>query len=163
MLESIFKANLDVLLKQSSEDASWDMDNEELDVFLTHLSVTKSSCFPLVWDTEPTDADEQSLICKECHQFLDGDDGKGMYMHGQLFDISSARDRWHPNCVPCRLCSKSISSLGRVHVGNLGLFKCEQESCGFESQFLFIPHYYQIVCRMWLSWSSDLDTRWGFQ
>jgi hypothetical protein len=149
----MFKANLDVLLKQSGEDTSWDKDNDELYVFLTDLSVTKSPRFPLVWATEPTDADEQSLVCKACHQFLDGDDGKGMYMHGLTFDISSARDRWHPGCVPCRLCNNSTSSLGRSHAGNLRSFKCEQKSCGFISQFLFIPHYYQIVCGMWLSWS----------
>jgi hypothetical protein len=150
MLGSIFKATLDVLLNQSSEDASWDKDNKELYVFLNGLSF-KSLRFPPAWATEPTDADEKSLICKGCHQFLDGDDGKGMYMHSLILDMSSARDRWHLDCVPCRLCKRSTSR--QSHVGNFGSFKCEKESCGFESEFLFIPHYYQIVCGMWLSWS----------
>lgn len=152
MLGSIFRANLDVLLKQSNGDASWDKDNQKLDSFLANADVMESLDFPLVWTTEPTSADKQCLICKGCHQFLAVDDGKEIYMHGIILDLSSARDRWHPDCVPCLRCNKSTSGLGRRDVENLEWFKCEQKSCGFISKFRFIPGYYHIVCGMWLSW-----------
>ncbi|KAH7256248.1 hypothetical protein BKA59DRAFT_521537 [Fusarium tricinctum] len=64
ILVSIFEANLNVLLNQSSGDTSWDKDNEKLYAFLTNLSATKSPSFPPVWATEPTSADEQGLLLK---------------------------------------------------------------------------------------------------
>ncbi|KIL88001.1 hypothetical protein FAVG1_08883 [Fusarium avenaceum] len=47
MLGSIFRANLDVLLKQSNGDASWDKDNQKLDSFLANADVMESLDFPL--------------------------------------------------------------------------------------------------------------------
>lgn len=152
-LESIFKDCLGALLYQNEGGVSWDKGNEKLDLFLSSLSNIDSSRFPLNWTIEPTDSDKQSLICKQCHKPLDYSGSIGMYMEDWIIDMSPERGRWHPDCLPCRLCKKSISNPGKPHVKNLASFKCEKESCGFISEFLFIPSYYQIVCGMWLSWS----------
>jgi hypothetical protein len=149
---SIFEANLNVLLNQSSGDTSWDKNNEKLYAFLTNLSATKSPSFPPVWATEPTSADEQGLVCKQCQYSFEDDDRKDICMHTLIYDMSSARDRWHPDCMSCHICHMPISILEQSHVANFLSFKCEKDSCSFGSEFTSIPHYYQVVRGMWLSW-----------